>query len=107
MVSTGARPDRYAGHIPDIGASLTAAGHRQHRAARCAGGGRRTPRVVDASRPDPAADQGRLRTEFLRQNAESILFYAGCPALLGRSKIFNDDGPQSVDGSPRPARSWL
>ena len=40
--------------------------------------------------PDPAF--GRW------QNAESILFYAGCLALLGRSKIFNDDGHQFVDG---------
>ena len=32
------------------------------------------------------------------QNAESILFYTNCLALLGRSKVFNDDGHQFVDG---------
>lgn len=44
------------------------------------------------------------------QNAESILFYANCLALLGRSKVFNDDGHQFVDGLTRSGatlgRGW-
>ena len=35
------------------------------------------------------------------QNAESILLYTNCLALLGRSKVFNDDGHQFVDGLTR------
>jgi hypothetical protein len=55
------------------------------------GCGATTPDTADtATYTDPAF--GRW------QNAESILFYAGCLALLGRSKIFNDDGHQFVDG---------
>jgi len=44
------------------------------------------------------------------QNAESILFYTNCLALVGRSKVFNDDGHQFVDGLTRPGatlgRGW-
>jgi hypothetical protein len=52
-----------------------------------------------ATTPDNADTAPYIDTAFGRwQNAESILFYAGCLALLGRSKFFNDDGHQFVDG---------
>ena len=52
-----------------------------------------------ATTPDNADTTPYTDPAFGRwQNAESILFYAGCLALLGRSKIFNDDGHQFVDG---------
>lgn len=52
-----------------------------------------------ASTPDNATTAPYTDPAYGRwQNAESILFYAGCLALLGRSKIFNDDGHQFVDG---------
>lgn len=64
-----------------------------------------------ATTPDNAATAPYTDPAFGRwQNAESILFYAGCLALLGRSKIFNDDGHQFVDGLTRSGaklgRGW-
>jgi hypothetical protein len=50
-----------------------------------------------ATTPDNADTTPYTDPAFGRwQNAESILFYAGCLALLGRSKIFNDDGHREV-----------